>query len=130
MASGDAQVGDKIQIRSGHSKAGSRGAITRISSDFCTLRLEDGTQARVRLRQLRNFSSAARKAWEAMPSRQVGRPKGSKRSDRVSVTLRFDKTLWNSFLRLEKNGVISDRTSLFNQALSQIVESRSKTDHA
>jgi len=130
MASSDARVGDKIQIKSGHSKAGSRGQITSVTGDVCFLRLEDGTLAKVHLLHMRNLSSAARKAWEAMPSRRVGRPKGSKKSDRISVTLRFDKALWDRFLRLEKIGSIADRTSIFNRALSQIVHSRSKTNHA
>jgi len=121
----DAQVGDKIQIRSGHREADKRGKITRVHKENCSVRLDDGSQLKLAFTQVRNFSSAARKAWEAMPSRQVGRPKGSKRSNRISVTLRFDEALWNRFLLMEREGAISDRTTLFHEALSKIVESRS-----
>ena len=128
MAFGDARIRDKVQIRSGND-SGKRGIVTRVTRGICLIHLDDGGDTKVHIEQLRNFSSAARKAWEAMPSRQVGRPKGSKRSDRVSVTLRFDTTLWQRFLNMEKEGIIKDRTLLFNQALSKIVESRSRTEH-
>ena len=48
------------------------------------------------------------------PDRAVGRRKGTKLYDRVSVTLRFDRQVWEHFLHLEDAGVIEDRTALIN----------------
>jgi hypothetical protein len=83
--------------------------------------LEDGCTVDVKLDGIRNYSLAARKAWVKMPNRQVGRPKGSAQSDRVSVTLRFDRALWQRFLLLEQEGIIGDRVQLFNRILGQIM---------
>ena len=49
------------------------------------------------------------------PDRAVGRKKGTKLYDRVSVTLRFDRDLWEHFQALEEEGVIDDRTGLINR---------------
>jgi hypothetical protein len=57
---------------------------------------------------------AARKAWVTGPDRAVGRKKGTKLYDRISVTLRFDRDLWEHFLALEKEGAIEDRTAFVN----------------
>jgi hypothetical protein len=63
-----------------------------------------------------NYSLAARKAWVTEPDRAVGRRKGTKLTDRVSVTLRLDREL---FLGLEDDGVIEDRAGLFNVLLRE-----------
>jgi hypothetical protein len=63
-----------------------------------------------------------------MPARRVGRPKGSRHCDRLSVTLRFDKALWHRFLMLEREGKTGDRVELFNRLLSQIVSGSGKAD--
>jgi len=57
---------------------------------------------------------AARKAWKNMPYRHVGRPKGVRHCDRVSVTLRIDRDLWEQFKRDESAGRIKDRTATIN----------------
>ena len=69
-----------------------------------------------------NLSLAARKAWESMPDRRVGRPKGSYHCDRVSVTLRIDRELWDDFRRLEAVGVIQDRTATINALIREKTE--------
>src|SRR5262249_50648010 len=61
-----------------------------------------------------NYSLAARKAWVTGPDRAVGRPKGTKLTDRVSVTLRIDRDLWERFTALAEAGVIEDRTAVVN----------------
>ena len=63
-----------------------------------------GSKVRVTPEQITNFSLAARKAWVTEPDRAVGRRKGTKLSDRVSVTLRLDRDLWEQFLGLEEDG--------------------------
>ena len=61
-----------------------------------------------------NLSLAARKAWASMPDRKVGRPRGSKTVDRMSVTLRIDRDVWDRFLEAERRGRIADRTEVVN----------------
>ncbi len=84
------------------------------------VRLEgSGRKVHVTPEQVTNFSLAARKAWATEPDRAVGRRKGTKLSDRVSVTLRLDRDLWELFLGLEEEGVIEDRTGLINGLLRE-----------
>jgi uncharacterized protein (DUF4415 family) len=66
-----------------------------------------------------NFSLAARKAWVTGPDRAVGRRKGTKLCDRVSVTLRIDRDLWERFREMEGAGLIEDRTASVNSWLRQ-----------
>src|SRR5580704_17401905 len=83
-----------------------------------TVRLEKtNRELRVLPEQVTNFSLAARKAWVTEPDRAVGRRKGTKLCDRVSVTLRLDRDLWEHFLGLEEQGVIENRTALINGLL-------------
>jgi uncharacterized protein (DUF4415 family) len=49
-----------------------------------------------------------------MPDRRVGRPKGSTVCDRVSVTIRLDRDLWESFRAAESTGYVTDRTATLN----------------
>ena len=69
-----------------------------------------------------NFSLAARKAWVTGPDRPVGRRKGTKLCDRVSVTLRIDRDLWERFRGMEGSGLIEDRTAAVNSWLRQKLE--------
>jgi hypothetical protein len=78
-----------------------------------------GDVVRVTLTDVTNYSLAARKAWESMPDRRVGRPKGSATSDRVSVTLRIDRSLWDRFRRAEAARLIGDRTESINAWISE-----------
>ncbi len=75
----------------------------------CALREEDIT----------NLSLAARKAWKSEPGRRVGRRKGTRLCDRVSVTLRIDRELWEEFRLKESAGIIRDRTSTMNAWLRE-----------
>jgi hypothetical protein len=123
-------VGDKVQIKVGQPHAGHKGAVENVSGSVCRIRLADGTRVRIPKGGFRNFSSAARKAWNAMPDRRVGRPKGSRTCDRISVTLRLDRSLWNRYLKMEREGQLKNRTSLFNEFLTQIVDRHMKVKHA
>jgi hypothetical protein len=73
--------------------------------------------ALVSTEELTNYSLAARRAWRSMPDRKVGRPAGSRVSDRISVIFRIDRTLWNQFLTAEEAGLIADRTTVINECL-------------
>lgn len=109
-----AGVGDKVRLKAGP-HAGARGELCAVDGDKLLVRLESsGLKIRVAGEQITNFSVAARKAWVTEPDRAVGRRKGTKLCDRVSVTLRLDRDLWELFQGLEEDGVIEDRTGLIN----------------
>jgi hypothetical protein len=109
-----AVVGDKVRVKVGP-LAGERGIVEAVETETLAIRLEksDG-KVKLRHEQVTNFSLAARKAWVTGPDRAVGRRKGTKLYDRISVTLRIDRELWERFLRMEKTGHIEDRTGMVN----------------
>jgi hypothetical protein len=115
--------GDKVRIKRGEF-AGERGILVRAESGdwIVSLIQRDGTIS-VPNEDLTNFSLAARRAWRSMPHRKVGRPIGSKVSDRVSVIFRIDRILWNQFLNAEQSGRVEDRTYVINECLRNILES-------
>ena len=114
-----AEAGDKVRLKAG-TYSGARGLLDALDGEKLVVRLEgSGLKVRVTPDQITNFSLAARKAWETEPDRAVGRRKGTKLSDRVSVTLRLDRDLWEHFLGLEEDGVIEDRTGLINGLLRE-----------
>lgn len=109
-----AEAGDKVRVKSG-AHAGERGLVQSVDGGKLLVRLEkSGREVRVLSEQVTNYSLAARKAWVTGPDRAVGRRKGTKLCDRVSVTLRLDRDMWEHFLGLENAGVIADRTALIN----------------
>jgi uncharacterized protein (DUF4415 family) len=115
-----AKPGDKVRLKSvGHRAA--RGVIEGVLDRGTLLvRLDGASQAiEVAPEHVTNFSLAARKAWVSMPHRQVGRPKGLRLCDRVSVTLRVDRELWERFQADESSGLIEDRTETINRWLRQ-----------
>jgi hypothetical protein len=109
-----ATAGDKVRLKVGD-HAGQRGLVEAVDGEKFLIRLEkSGSTVRVTPEQITNYSLAARKAWVTGPDRAVGRRKGTKLSDRVSVTLRLDRELWDCFLSLEEEGIIDDRTATVN----------------
>jgi hypothetical protein len=116
-----ARVGDKVRVKSGSDGAGMRGVVRAVGSRGLTVHLNTGKTTEYNPPDVCNYSLAARKAWMKMPGRRVGRPKGSRQCDRISVTLRFEKALWHRFLLLEKEGKTGARVELFNRMLTQIV---------
>ena len=110
----EAEVGDKIRLKA-HNSAPARGVVEEVRGNELLIRLdESGELIAVESESVTNFSLAARKAWLHMPHRQVGRPKGARHCDRVSVTLRIDRALWEQFKRGESEGRIRDRTATIN----------------
>jgi hypothetical protein len=109
-----AKAGDKIRIKTGR-HAGHRGVVKKVRKSRLVIRL-DGSGELVESIDTgtTNFSLAARKAWARMPARRVGRPKGTTKTDRVSVTLRMDREVWDQFQQAEAAGVIEDRTATIN----------------
>jgi hypothetical protein len=111
-----AKAGDHVRVK----ESARRGTVEKIDHDNVLVRFEDsGELASLSTRAVTNYSLAARKAWERMPERRVGRPKGSRVCDRLSVTIRIDRSLWNQFKRFEHDGRIADRTGLINKWLRQ-----------
>jgi uncharacterized protein (DUF4415 family) len=108
------KVGDKVKLKSHHG-APARGVVEEVHGDQLLVRLDESGELVATASELvTNFSLAARKAWKNMPHRHVGRPKGARHCDRVSVTLRIDRGLWEQFKRGESEGRIRDRTATIN----------------
>lgn len=113
------QPGDKVRLKVAP-YLGTRGVVERSHGSHLLVRLDsNGDVVRVTLTDVTNYSLAARKAWESMPDRRVGRPKGSTTSDRISVTLRIDRSLWDRFRRAEAAALIGDRTESINAWISE-----------
>lgn len=127
MADSDShRSGDKVRLKDRVQRSpGVRGIIHTIEGNG-TLVVEMG-HSRNRLRVppsgVTNFSLAARRAWRKMPDRRVGRPKGSTVCDRVSVTIRLDRDLWESFRTAEAAGFVTDRTATLNTWLRECLDS-------
>ena len=114
-----AETGDKVRLKAKR-RAGSRGIIEATQDGKLVIRLEDsGQKVMVVPEEVTNLSLAARKAWVSMPDRRVGRPKGMRFCDRVSVTLRIDRDLWEQFRSKEAIGLIDDRTATINKWLQE-----------
>jgi hypothetical protein len=115
--------GDKIRIKHGEF-TGERGILVRPQAGKWIVSLvQRDDSILVANEDLTNYSLAARRAWRSMPDRKVGRPTGSKVSDRVSVIFRIDRVLWNTFLNAEESGSIGDRTCVINECLRAILAS-------
>ena len=111
----NAAVGDKVLIKA----QGLRGIVSGVNRERIVIVDIQGKPHSLVANQIVNYSLAARKAWEKMPQRQVGRPVGTKRTDRVSVTLRIDRDLWDEFRAAEEKGLIADRTTTVNDWIRQ-----------
>lgn len=113
------ETGDKVRLKSGD-HFGARGVIEATQNDTFLVQLVDsGKRIRVTREEVTNLSLAARKAWKSMPNRSVGRPKGMRFCDRVSVTLRINRDLWEQFRLKESSGLIDDRTATINDWLRE-----------
>jgi uncharacterized protein (DUF4415 family) len=116
------EVGDKVKLKS-HNGIPARAVVEEVHGDKLLVRLdESGQRIAVASELVTNFSLAARKAWKNMPHRQVGRPRGARHCDRVSVTLRIDRELWEQFKRDESAGRIKDRTATINAWLRDMLD--------
>jgi uncharacterized protein (DUF4415 family) len=108
------EVGDKVKLKNHHDSS-ARGIVEAVQGDRLLVRLDKSKElVAVASEGVTNFSLAARKAWKNMPHRRVGRPKGTRHCDRVSVTLRIDRELWEQFKQDEAEGLIEDRTATIN----------------
>src|SRR5713226_573601 len=121
------EVGDKVRLKD-HKGALVRGVVAAMHGDELLVRLdESGELVAVAPEFVTNFSLAARKAWKNMPHRRVGRPKGARHCDRVSVTLRIDRELWEKFKQDELEGLIEDRTATINTWFREMLDKLKRT---
>ena len=116
-----ALVGDKVKLkRSARAEVGAHAVVLGVDGPRLILRLTESDRVlQSSIEHVTNFSLAARKAWHNMPARNVGRPKGSRVCDRISVTIRVDRTLWEKFRQAESDGIVQDRTSALNEWISE-----------
>jgi hypothetical protein len=114
--------GDKVRMRNGPFKS-RRGTLLRRDGQKWAVSLDNEQEMIFAdASEFTNFSLAARRAWQSMPHRKVGRPAGSRVSDRISVIFRIDRVLWQEFTEAEQSGLIEDRTSVINKCLRNVVE--------
>ncbi len=114
-----AEVGDKVRVKKG-SEAGKRGIVSAVHAQQLSIRLDEGEKVvKLAFADVTNYSLAARKAWQTEPDRSVGRRRGSKTTDRISVTLRIDRDIWDEFQAKEESGKIEDRTATINAWLRE-----------
>ena len=111
------QIGDKVRLKI-PIHVNERGVVVDVTKRAILVEVA-GNTVETKPEDFTNLSLAARKAWESMPDRRVGRPKGSFHCDRVSVTLRIDRELWDDFRRLEAEGAIQDRTATINALIRE-----------
>jgi hypothetical protein len=124
---GSHATADKVRIKHPEQK-GARGVIEAVKGKKLIVRVADGSLIIADPEDLTNFSLAARKAWKSMPNRRVGRPRGTSLSNRVSVTVRIDRELWDEFRSAEAAGVICDRTETLNQWIRQKLDRLLRVD--
>ena len=111
------QIGDKVRLKI-PIHVNERGVVVDVTKRAILVEVA-GNTLETKPEDFTNLSLAARKAWESVPDRRVGRPKGSFHCDRVSVTLRIDRELWDDFRRLEAEGAIQDRTATINALIRE-----------
>lgn len=110
-----AEVGDKVRIKRGDHR-GKRGIVKAIQGEKLSIGFDDTEDiVHATADTVTNYSLAARKAWKAEPNRGVGRRKGTGLKDRVSVTIRLDREVWEDFQKKEEEGAIEDRTEIINE---------------
>ena len=120
-------VGDKVRLKD-HNGTPVRGVVAAVHATELLVRLDNSEELiAVAPARVTNFSLAARKAWKNMPHRRVGRPKGARHCDRVSVTLRIDRELWAQFRQDEAAGLIADRTATINSWLRDMLDQLKRT---
>ncbi len=116
------QANDKIRIRAGNFADERAFVIGADGPEFVKVRLaKDEKEVRVSAADIVNYSDAARRAWETMPKRRVGRPR-TVTKQRLSVTLRLDEELWKRVQALESSGVINGRSEFLESLIARALK--------
>jgi len=112
----DIQRGDKVSVKCISSSDCTRARLANFDGCVVVAALESRELISVGAGEITNYSSAARRAWASRPERQAGRPRATVK-DRVAVTLRVDRQLWQHVRALESAGVLAGRTEWFTATL-------------
>lgn len=116
----DIQRGDKVRLKKAPASS-DRAQVVSFDGRIVVIALPSGEIVSVGAEEITNFSSAARRAWRSRPERHVGRPRGIVK-DRISVTVRIDRHLWQRVRALETAGILTERTEWLNATLREAVE--------
>jgi hypothetical protein len=116
----DIRPGDKIRVKHGPASS-NRARVVSFDGSIAVVALGSGQLVSVGRGEITNFSAAARRAWRSRPKRHVGRPRGIVK-DRISVTVRIDRLLWQRVRALEAAGILRERTEWLNTTLREAVE--------
>jgi len=114
-----AQRGDKVRVKVPQHKD-VRGIVDDVAEGVLLVRLDTGGTFRVAPEGVTNYSAAARRAWQSMPMRAVGRPK-SRGPRKKSVSLRIDADLWEMLGEAVGRGLIPSRERATNAWLREHV---------
>lgn len=112
--------GDKVRIKV-QPHVGERGVVRDLDNADLVVELDKGEVVIVEVRAATNYSLAARKAWQTMPHRRVGRPRTGRSDKRKTVSLRVDTELWRLFGEAADAGVIQSREQAINAWISVFV---------
>ncbi len=110
------QLGDKIRVRSGIYK-GTRGVIRAEVDGLLEIQLDEGGIVNIAVKEVTNYSLAARRAWQVMPKR-AGRPQLPVPRKKM-VSIRLDVDVWNRLGEAVELGLIPGREQAVNTWLRQ-----------
>lgn len=105
------QLGDKVRLKSGPHE-GARGVIQAEIGGTLEVTLDNGDVVQALPEDITNYSSAARRAWKAMPKR-TGRPKGQKPVKRL-VSMRLDVDILDMLREAIELGLLANREKTIN----------------
>lgn len=115
-----ARPGDKVRVK-GNERSGERGVVRGMTGSDLLVELDSGDVIVIEPRAVTNYSAAARKAWQTMPTRGVGRPPTGRSPQRRTVSIRVDTDLWKRFGEAVEVGLIQSREHAINAWISIFV---------
>lgn len=121
MTESAARLGDKVRIRQGSNK-GARGRVEEVMDESIVVRLDSGDPVITSFRDVTNYSLAARRAWQAMPSRSVGRPRAPDTASKRTVSIRIDIEVWRQLGEAAEKKLIPSREQAVNEWLREKVD--------
>ncbi|HYT45759.1 MAG TPA: hypothetical protein VEP90_25765 [Methylomirabilota bacterium] len=114
------QPGDKIRVRVGP-HTGARGIIQAELDGLLEIQLDESNSINVPIKDVTNYSLAARRAWQVMPKRS-GRPQLPAPRKKM-VSFRLDIDVWDQLGEAVELGLIPSREQAINVWLRQQLDS-------
>lgn len=114
------QPGDKIRVRVGP-HTGARGIIQAELDGLLEVQLDGSNRINVPIKDVTNYSLAARRAWQVMPKRS-GRPQLPAPRKKM-VSIRLDIDVWDRLGEAVESGFIPSREQAINVWLRQQLDS-------